>query len=312
METFLSMFSPRKQPPAEPPKPLPHPRSQTYSKKERVRAKRALDRMSVSDTHSPQRSRTSNASSTNDTTGEISFLSQQETTVVMDTEADAAPAQSSPVVRSSPAVRRAINSSPAVRSSPAARKSASPIVRRRPGRSTPAKRSRSSLLKQDVEMADVQPEEDEPAEEEHHQEDTEREDEPAQEHQQEDAEEDDEQEYTFDRIVKHRWADNHIELRIEWEEGPATWEPEENFHRDAPDALFEYWRSKGGRPNNPKHPDMYDIFAIRKHTKNKQKLLVEWVGYESSEMTWMPRKVVEETAKSMADEYMSKLKPKKK
>lgn len=133
-----------------------------------------------------------------------------------------------------------------------------------------------------------------------------------------DTEEDEgEEEYGFKRFVDYRWVDNSIEIQVEWDTGDTTWEPETNLHEDVPDTLFQYWREQGGRPSNPVDPEMYQVFAIRKHNGNRTKLMVEWVGYEPSEATWVSRKSVEETAKDVVDAYFGSVKttrgrPKKK
>ncbi|KAJ4188585.1 hypothetical protein NW767_011874 [Fusarium falciforme] len=281
MDTILSIFSPRKRAP-EPPKPLPHPQGRTYSRKDRVRAKRALGRISDSDTRSP-RNRTSNASSitaSHDTTGEISYLQEQETTVTMntpgtDTRSPVEP-QLSPSLGSSP---RDDGMGPRYKR----------LVRKRPPVSE----------NEDEEMAD--PEDEAEHDSEGHQDED-----------REEEEEEDDEPYSFNKILSHRWVKNKIELQIEWSEHPQTWEPEENIHRDAPAALFDYWRSKGGRPDNPKKPGVYDIFAIRKHSKNKKKVLVEWVGYDETEQTWEDRKKIEKAAKALVDDYFDGFKKGKK
>ena len=125
------------------------------------------------------------------------------------------------------------------------------------------------------------------------------------------VDEEEEEEHTFKRFLKHRWVGNAIEIQVDWNDGTPTWEPERNLHRDAPQALFAYWKRKGGRPLNPKDPDMFDIFAIRKHSKNKKKLLVEWVGFDKQDMTWLPTDVVKDTAKAVVDEYWRSQKRKK-
>nr|WOD46593.1 hypothetical protein [Trichoderma atroviride] len=118
----------------------------------------------------------------------------------------------------------------------------------------------------------------------------------------------DAEEYGFKRFVGYRWADNSIEIHVEWDTGETTWEPETNLHEDVPDTLFQYWREQGGRPSNPVDPELYEVFAIRKHNRNRTKLMVEWVGYEPSEATWVSRKVVEETAKDIVDAYFEGVK----
>lgn len=121
-------------------------------------------------------------------------------------------------------------------------------------------------------------------------------------------EDEDEEEYGVKRFVGYRWVDNSIEIKVEWDTGEATWEPETNLHEDIPDTLFQYWREQGGRPSNPVDPEMYEVFAIRKHNGNRTKLMVEWAGYEPSEATWVSRKIVEETAKDIVDAYFESVK----
>ncbi|KAM5350223.1 hypothetical protein ACJ41O_006728 [Fusarium nematophilum] len=289
MEAILSFFSPRKQPSADPAPALPHAHqhspAKTYSRKDRVRAKRALDRIARPDGRSP-RNHTSDASSIThayDTTAESSQLSQVEnTTVDMDTTGLDVEDAALPVAKK--------------RSSITAKRTHvepdDPVDSRETGAEI-ADITGSPELGGEVRSFQAQEDSYELVED----------DEP-----EEDDEMEDEEQYDFVRIMNHRWTKNKMQLHIQWKTGPSTWEPEENFHRDAPDSLFDYWRSKGGRPQNPKNPDMYDIFAIRDHSRNKRRLLVEWVGYEREDMTWMPRKAVEETAKVMVDDYFANLK----
>ena len=117
-------------------------------------------------------------------------------------------------------------------------------------------------------------------------------------------------EFAFKRFLRHRWVDDSIEIEVEWEKGEPSWEDEESLHRDAPDALFEYWEEQGGRPENPNDAEMYDIFAIRKHSKDRRNLLVEWVGYGPKDATWLSRSVVQQTAPDVVKEYFAAL-PKK-
>lgn len=114
------------------------------------------------------------------------------------------------------------------------------------------------------------------------------------------------QQYTFTKLLNYRWVpdDNAIELEVQWHNDESTWEPETNLHRDAPDALFRFWAAQGGRPDNPREPGLFDIFAIRGHSRNRQSLLVEWTGYPPSENCWVSRKVLHETAPEVVDDYM--------
>ncbi|KAH7145534.1 hypothetical protein B0J13DRAFT_323101 [Dactylonectria estremocensis] len=127
-----------------------------------------------------------------------------------------------------------------------------------------------------------------------------------------DNEDDEDKQYMFTDILDHRWAGSAIEVKVAWDKGEATWEPEENLHRDAPESLFAYWKSAGGRPLNPVDPELFVIFAIRKHSSNKKRLLVEWLGYDASEHTWLPVAAVEETASEVVAEYWEGVKNKKK
>ncbi|KAL7907367.1 hypothetical protein GGI35DRAFT_470586 [Trichoderma velutinum] len=137
-----------------------------------------------------------------------------------------------------------------------------------------------------------------------------------------------EKEYAFDGFAGYRWAGDSIELQVkwvrdeeqdggaewegaeEWEGGKMTWEPERKLHEDAPEFLFAYWRAQGGRPENPTDPGLYEIFAVLKHNKNRTKLLIEWVGYERSEASWVPRKDIPATAQDIVDDYFASLKSK--
>ncbi|UKZ76809.1 hypothetical protein TrVFT333_004523 [Trichoderma virens FT-333] len=136
--------------------------------------------------------------------------------------------------------------------------------------------------------------------------------------------------YDFVGFSGYRWAGDSIELQVkwkkdeehdsseewegaeDWEEGKMTWEPERSLHEDAPEFLIKYWREQGGRPENPTNPGMYEIFAILKHNKNRTKLLIEWVGYERSEASWVLRKDIPETAKDIVDAYFANVKTKSK
>nr|UYO77174.1 chromo domain containing protein [Trichoderma calamagrostidis] len=120
-----------------------------------------------------------------------------------------------------------------------------------------------------------------------------------------------EEQFSFKRFVRYRWVGDSIEIQVEWESGETTWEPETNLHQDASETLFEYWREQGGRPNNPRDPEIYEVFAILKHNKNRSRLLVEWVGYERTEASWASRKTIEETAKDIVDAYFDSLKTSK-
>lgn len=127
----------------------------------------------------------------------------------------------------------------------------------------------------------------------------------------EEEEASDEERYGFEDFVGHRWVGDSIEIQVQWDGGETTWEPEANLHRDCPEALFEYWRSHQGRPKNPRDPEMYEVYSILKHNKNRSRLLVEWVGFERSEATWVSRKVLEKTAKDVVDAYFGSIRTKR-
>ena len=105
------------------------------------------------------------------------------------------------------------------------------------------------------------------------------------------------------RFKGHRWAGDTIEVEVEWDKGPATWEPEENLHRDAPDALFDFWTAQGGRPANPRDPELYNIFAVLKHSKDRKRVLVEWTGFGPKDATWMARPALERAAPDLSRKY---------
>lgn len=120
---------------------------------------------------------------------------------------------------------------------------------------------------------------------------------------------DEAREFAFKKFVGHRWDDDDaMQIHVEWEGGGRTWEPEAALHGDAPDALLGYWRAQpGGRPDNPRQPGLYEIHAIRKHSRDRKRLFVEWVGYGPGERTWEPRGVVEDAAPGMVTEYWDSL-----
>ncbi|KAF4959671.1 hypothetical protein FSARC_10658 [Fusarium sarcochroum] len=320
MDVIRNLFSsPRKQPAQwlAPPPPTSNmsPPSKTYSKKDIRRASRGSDRYSLPEGRSP-RSRLSNVSSitaAQDTTGDISYTQQQETTITMPPprrkRTSTGTGASTPVANSSPALRRSsgitssaarVKSSPRVRSSPPVRSSprrrSSPILGSSPANRSlalptipkpavnnappmrvmqTARASRTSLTKKNTEPKQV---EEEAAVE----------------------QEQGETRAVLKRIKDFRWNDetNQHKLLIEWEDGEDTWEDEETLHADARKKLIAFWRSKRERPN---HSEFYQAFAIRRLDKNKSKGLVEWVGYEQS--TWEP---VENIDKHLVDAYLER------
>ncbi|KAG6056021.1 hypothetical protein E4U17_002556 [Claviceps sp. LM77 group G4] len=115
-------------------------------------------------------------------------------------------------------------------------------------------------------------------------------------------------EYAFNKFTDHRWVGDSMEIRVAWQDGDLTWEREAVLHEDALDALLAHWKSQGGRPTNPNDPDLFNIFAIRKHTKDRKSLLVEWVGYGPKEASWLPHTEVEKTAPELVAQYWRSIK----
>ncbi|TQW04448.1 Chromo domain [Cordyceps javanica] len=114
--------------------------------------------------------------------------------------------------------------------------------------------------------------------------------------------------FTFKAFLDHRWKDDSIEIQVEWENGQRTWEPETNLHDDAPQTLLDYWRQQpDGRPDNPRQPGLYEIHAIRKHSRDRRRLFVEWVGFSPTENTWEPRDVVADAAPDILSDYFDSL-----
>ncbi|KAL7952058.1 hypothetical protein V8C42DRAFT_306034 [Trichoderma barbatum] len=161
---------------------------------------------------------------------------------------------------------------------------------------------RAGRISEILDRADIGAEEPEEPEE---TEETEETEEPGQ------SEEEDKK-YILKRFVGYRWAGDSIEIQVEWEAGEMTWEPESNLHKDAPEFLFEYWRAQGERPKNPIDSGIYEIFAILKHSKNRRKLLIQWVGFERSEATWEGRDDIANMAEDVVKEYFDSLKTKSK
>lgn len=122
-------------------------------------------------------------------------------------------------------------------------------------------------------------------------------------HQAESANDDED---SFKRFIQWRWAPNgtSIEIQVEWAAGDTTWEYEVNLHEDPPEALLGYWREHGGRPVSPKDPDMFDVLAVRDHSADRKRLLVEWAGFGPKDATWVSRRSVEQTAPSVVAQYM--------
>ncbi|UZP40149.1 hypothetical protein NXS19_007965 [Fusarium pseudograminearum] len=339
---FLS--SPLKKQPERPSSdtmPVPASQSRTLSPRDHRISKRASDRFSESETRSP-RSRLSNVpspSSVHDTTADISITSTRRETIstmpppsktpqrrsMGNTQSSPAPIHntvsrrvaSSPRERPSPRRQQSVelgedsitsgyndtNHSPAMSNRASAKNSPAQSVRSRrsSAKNSPATssaRKHATMKPNFTAVNDGRSERSSPRNQ------------PRPRRSQVVAEEEDDQEHQFKRIMDYRWVDDKIELRVEWSDGERTWSDEEIFHQDSPEALFDFWRNQpGGRPENPNDPGVYLVFAIRKHRtfRGKKQVLVEWLGYDSSEQTWENQSYIEQVAKEHVDDYMSKL-----
>lgn len=123
--------------------------------------------------------------------------------------------------------------------------------------------------------------------------------------------------YKFSSIKDHRPSSrnpNLFEVLIRWSlpsnvasdvsaDDLDTWEPEENIHRDAPRALFAYWKSVGGREAHMKDPGLWHIAAVKKHRvlRGRVQMFVSWVG--SGDDSWEPEETVAESAQEILNEY---------
>lgn len=113
----------------------------------------------------------------------------------------------------------------------------------------------------------------------------------------------DTEEHAFNGFRKHRWAGDAIEIEVDWADGPNTWEPEASLQRDSAQAVYDYWRRQGGRPAHPTDADLYTVFAVLGHSKDRKKLRVQWTGFGPKDATWETRRTVEDSAPAIAEEY---------
>lgn len=113
----------------------------------------------------------------------------------------------------------------------------------------------------------------------------------------------DEKRYTIKQLVNHRWAGDDVEIRVEWLRSEPTWEAEAQLQHDAPESVLRYWREHGGRPPHPEDPDIFTVFAILGHSRDRKKLKVQWAGFGPEDASMEPRQRVKEWAPEMAGEY---------
>lgn len=126
----------------------------------------------------------------------------------------------------------------------------------------------------------------------------------------EDVAADDSGYFEIRRFIRHRWVGDSIQIEVEWERGAPGWEPEEALQRDAPRTLYAYWRAQGGRPPNPNDPELYEVFDVLKHSKDRKRLLIQWTGYGPKDATWEAREPIAQTAPEVVDKYFAQLKEK--
>ncbi|KAM0353068.1 hypothetical protein ACHAPU_001957 [Fusarium lateritium] len=344
MNALFNLFSsPLKQPAEGPPPssmPLATSRTKTYSPRERQRlTKYAMDRLANPEGRGP-RSRLSNVSSAPsapDTTGDITIVSRsRRSTITMPPPSDkkrviasssqASPASPAPKLNAADVLRDVSElvasrrqstmeeGSPELGSSPPSSYDTPPAVAGS-SKATPKGRvnysQRHSSLSSPANTTTAKNNDHPPAAEDDEQQEEERDQQVDEyEFQAEGEDEDDDKEYVFKRIMDHRWDGDKIELRVEWEDGERTWTPEEIFHEDNLRALLAYWRTlRDGRPDNPRDPDVYQVFAIRKHRthQGQNQVHVEWVGYDKNQCTWESQEDMESAAQEHVDAYFNKI-----
>ncbi|KOS19814.1 hypothetical protein ESCO_005785 [Escovopsis weberi] len=123
-----------------------------------------------------------------------------------------------------------------------------------------------------------------------------------------DDDDDDADQYEIKRLLSHRWATPYsLEIEVEWATLETTWEPERALHEDCPALLFAHWAAAGGRPANPEDPNLFEVFSIRRHSANRRRFLVEWVGYPPGEASWLSREALEETDGDIVTEYWDRV-----
>ncbi|RYP75901.1 hypothetical protein DL771_002165 [Monosporascus sp. 5C6A] len=135
-----------------------------------------------------------------------------------------------------------------------------------------------------------------------------------------DAQRDQEQgeEHEVKAILDHRAVEGErgaVELLVHWvgeTKEEATWEPEEGIQKGAAEALYDYWKSKGGRGralfNELQLPEEYRVFKVLRHERRQRRgfhFEVQWVGYSDSpvDTTWEAETKLKTVAPGPLDEY---------
>ncbi|VUC31409.1 unnamed protein product [Clonostachys rosea] len=113
------------------------------------------------------------------------------------------------------------------------------------------------------------------------------------------------------KICDYRWAaDDSLELQVLWPiVDKTTWLGESIMHRRFKELLLDFWRDVGGRPENPFDPEVYQVFAVRGHARDKlsrrKMLQIEWTGYET--LTWEDHRTIRRDVPDLVDEYFQQL-----
>ncbi|KAL0929510.1 chromo domain-containing protein [Colletotrichum truncatum] len=114
--------------------------------------------------------------------------------------------------------------------------------------------------------------------------------------------------FVFEELLAHRrdpTCDTHFEIRVRWKGNDETWEPEINIQKDAPLALFAYWkRLKGGREGAMVDNGLWHPFKVESHKikpAGSVYLEVAWVG--SPETSWEPEKEIQEADEKLVKRY---------
>ncbi|GKT52598.1 uncharacterized protein ColSpa_12779 [Colletotrichum spaethianum] len=96
-----------------------------------------------------------------------------------------------------------------------------------------------------------------------------------------------------------------FKLRVRWEGGEETWEPETDLQIDAPLALFAYWDSLwGGRASAMVDKELWHVFKVVSHETKPDGnvyLQVAWVG--SPDTSWEPEGNIRKAAGRLVENY---------
>ncbi|KAI1322597.1 hypothetical protein F5Y16DRAFT_36858 [Xylariaceae sp. FL0255] len=114
------------------------------------------------------------------------------------------------------------------------------------------------------------------------------------------------------KILKHRQYDDFsVELQVGEDGKNPRWEQEHDVQDVAPEKLYEYWESKGGRVKTlfGNKPGKYFPYRILDDKKvgSKRKFEVQWVGHSTApdETTLETEKAIRVSAEPLVEEYLS-------